>query len=486
MGGKAYRTVHDSFGELRIPAHALWGAQTQRAIDNFPSSGRFMPREMIAALSIVKAAAAEANGALGQLPTWMVKAIVQAALAVAKGHYDDHFLVDIYQTGSGTSSNMNANEVIATLACRQTNKLIHPNDHVNYGQSSNDVIPTAIRIAAVVTCQRQLLPALAQLQRQIARRARQLTTVIKTGRTHLMDAMPISMAQELGAWAAQCQSAQTRIADCLRRVARLPLGGTAVGTGVNTHRQFAALALRRIATITKQRFVLAKNRFEAMAAQDDLVELSGQLNCVAITLIKIANDLRWMNSGPQAGLGEIVLPALQPGSSIMPGKVNPVIAEAVIMACYQVSGYHSAITLAGQSGQFQLNVALPLIAANLIDGLRLLTTGSRLLAEKAIARFQVNTDHLAATLARNPVLVTALNPIIGYENAAQIAKQALQENRSITAVAQERTTLSPQQLRRLLDPKRLVRGGLATGRSSKQTTSSATGKRVSGQLRPRR
>src|SRR5690606_16641020 len=352
----AFRIEHDSMGELRVPVDALWGAQTQRAVQNFPVSGRPMPRGFIRALGLVKAAAARVNADLGLLPARMAAAIRAAALEVAEGRYDAHFPVDIYQTGSGTSSNMNVNEVIATLASRRGRR-VHPNDHVNLGQSSNDVIPTAIRVSAQLAVVEDLLPALRHLRRTIDRRARGLARVVKTGRTHLMDAMPLTLAQEFSAWSAQLASAEARIRDALARLRRLPIGGTAVGTGINAHPQFGRRMARELSTLCGTRFEAAVNRFEGIASQDDAVELSGQLNALAVALTKIANDLRWMNSGPLAGLAEIELPALQPGSSIMPGKVNPVIPEATLMACAQVIGHHAAITVAGQGGNFQLNVA---------------------------------------------------------------------------------------------------------------------------------
>ncbi|MEZ0470230.1 class II fumarate hydratase [Luteimonas salinilitoris] len=453
------RTEHDSMGELQVPADALWGAQTQRAVLNFPISGRPVPRDFIRALGLIKAAAAEANAGLGLLPKGLSQAVRKAALAVAGGEHDAHFPIDIYQTGSGTSSNMNANEVIATLASRG-GKPVHPNDHVNLGQSSNDVVPTAIRVAAQLATVEHLLPALKHLRRTIDRRARALKNVVKTGRTHLMDAMPLTFAQEFGAWSAQLASAQARIEDSLKRLRRLPLGGTAIGTGINADPRFGSAAVRRLSLHAGTRFESAVDKFEGIAAQDDAVELSGQLNTLAVALMKIANDLRWMNSGPLAGLGEIELPALQPGSSIMPGKVNPVIPEATCMVCAQVIGHHTAITVAGQSGNFQLNVMLPLIAANLLESIHLLGNVSRLLADSTIAGLKVHKGNVTAALDRNPILVTALNPIIGYEQAAAIAKRAYREGRPILEVARETTGLPERELRELLDPALLAGGGI--------------------------
>ncbi|HVR82467.1 MAG TPA: class II fumarate hydratase [Luteimonas sp.] len=458
----AYRIEQDSMGELLVPADALWGAQTQRAVQNFPISGQLLPRGFIRALGLVKAAAAEVNAGLGLLPKNRATAIRKAALEVAEGAHNTHFPIDVFQTGSGTSSNMNANEVIATLASR-TGKAVHPNDDVNLGQSSNDVIPTAIRVSAQLAVVEDLLPALKHLRNTIARRAKSFGSITKTGRTHLMDAMPLTFAQEFGAWAAQLQSAQDRIEDTLKRVRRLPIGGTAIGTGINADPRFGKAMAKALSALAGTRFESAENKFEGLAAQDDLVELSGQLNTLAVALMKVGNDLRWMNSGPLAGLGEIELPALQPGSSIMPGKVNPVIPEALCMVCAQVIGHHTAITIAGASGNFQLNVMLPLIAHDLLDSIGLLSNAMRLLADKAIAGLKVRRDRVAVALARNPILVTALNPVIGYEKAAAIAKRAYAEQRPVLDVAIEMSGLSEKELRRLLDPAALTRGGIHGG-----------------------
>jgi fumarate hydratase class II len=454
------RIEHDSMGELRVPADALWGAQTQRAVQNFPVSGLRMARDFIRALGLIKAAAAETNAALGHLAPELAHAIALAAGDVAAGSHDDQFPVDVFQTGSGTSSNMNANEVIATLAARAGGKAVHPNDHVNLGQSSNDVIPTAIQVAAAIATRERLLPALRHLRKSIQRRAAKLDTVVKTGRTHLMDAMPLTLGQELGTWAAQLGSAEDRLLDSLDRVQQLPLGGTAIGTGINADPRFAKRAVLAVSRASGVKFASADNLFEGIASQDHAVELSGQLNALACALMKIGNDLRWMNSGPLAGLGEIELPALQPGSSIMPGKVNPVIPEALCMVCAQVIGNHTTITLAGQSGNFQLNVMLPLIAHNLLQSIVLLANGMALLADTAIAGFKVRQARLGEALARNPILVTALNPIIGYEAAAAIAKRAYAEGRSVLDVAKEMSGLPEDQLRKLLDPALLAKGGI--------------------------
>ena len=457
---QAFRTEHDSMGELRVPADALWGAQTQRAVDNFHISGRPMPAGFVRALALVKASAALVNGHLGLLDAPRAEAIIEAATAIAGGAHAEQFPIDRYQTGSGTSSNMNANEVIAHVAAAASRLAIHPNDHVNLGQSSNDTVPTALRVMAAVAVTRELLPALEELREAIDARGKALGKVVKTGRTHLMDAMPLTFAQEFGAWSAQLASAQARIEDSLKRVRRLPIGGTAIGTGINAHPKFGKGVAKALATATGVRFEQAANTFEGLAAQDDLVELSGQLNALAVALMKIGNDLRWMNSGPLAGLGEIELPALQPGSSIMPGKVNPVIPEALCMVCAQVMGLHQAVSVAGQSGNFQLNVMLPLIACDIDEAIGLLANAMSALAEKGIAGLQVRKDRVAEALQRNPILVTALNPVIGYEKAAKIAKRAYAEQRPVFDVALEDSGQTEKDLRRLLDPAELTKGGI--------------------------
>ena len=457
-----FRTERDSMGELNVPADALYGAQTQRAVDNFPISGLPMPREFIRALGLIKAAAAEANGKLGYLKKKQVTAIRKAAEAVAAGQYDAQFPIDVFQTGSGTSSNMNANEVIAHIAAK-AGTAVHANDHVNYGQSSNDVIPTAIQVSAALTVHEHLLPALSHLRKTIDKRARELRNVAKTGRTHLMDAMPVTFGQELSGWSAQVSSAEERIGDALARVRRLPQGGSAVGTGINADPKFGPAVAQELKRLTGVKFESSKNFYEGMSSQDAAVELSGQLKTLAVSLMKIANDLRWMNSGPLAGLGEIELPALQPGSSIMPGKVNPVIPEATAMVAAQVIGNDATITIGGQSGNFQLNVMLPVIAYNLLQSIQLLANVSRLLADKAIAGFTVNRERIKLALDRNPILVTALNPVIGYEKGAATAKQAYKEGRPILDVAEQTTGLKRDELKSLLDPLALTKGGIREG-----------------------
>ncbi len=461
-----FRVERDSMGALDVPAAALWGAQTQRAIQNFPPSGLRMPRAFIRALGLIKRAAAGANARLGDMAPDLAAAIQAAALEVAEGKFDDQFPVDVFQTGSGTSSNMNANEVIATLAGRRLGRPVHPNDHVNMGQSSNDVVPTAIHVAAALLLDENLLGALRRLSAVLERRAVELGGVVKTGRTHLMDALPITLAQEFGGWRAQIENDRARLSSTMPRLLALAQGGTAVGTGINARPEFAALFARQLAGDSRLEFRPSDNYFEALSCQDTAVELSGQLKVVGVSLMKISNDLRWMNSGPLAGLAEISLPALQPGSSIMPGKVNPVVPEAVTMIAAQVIGNDATITIAGQSGNFQLNVMLPVIAYNLLQSLELLTIASRNLADHALSGLIVNEARLQAALARNPMLVTALNPIIGYEKGAAIAKKAYAEGRPILEVAAEMTDLSIDELRRVLDPLALTAGGIKGGGSA--------------------
>jgi fumarate hydratase class II len=451
------RSERDSLGEVRVPEDALYGAQTQRAVDNFRISGETMPTAFLTALALLKREAARTNGELGLLPPSIARAIAAAADEVIDGQHSGEFPVDVFQTGSGTSSNMNMNEVLARLASRSTDEPVHPNDHVNRCQSSNDVVPSAIQLSAAMLCHAELLPALQQLELGIAARARECGAIVKTGRTHLMDAMPLRLDQELGAWARQIHDNLERLSAALPALCTLPLGGTAVGTGVNAHPEFASRVSHSLAQALSLPLRVNKG-FRNLGSQDVCVDFSGRLNSTATSLMKIANDLRWMNSGPLSGLGELQLPTLQPGSSIMPGKVNPVIPEAVAMVCAQVTGNHVTITLAGQSGNFQLNVMLPLIAKNLAESITLLANGSRALADKAIAGFRINERHLAAALAQNPVLVTALNERIGYDAGAAIAKRALAEGRSILEIAREATDIPEAELQTLLDPLQLTRG----------------------------
>ncbi len=451
-----YRIERDSMGEVKVPAQALYGAQTQRAVNNFAISSIPMPERFIRSLGLIKAAAAKANAQLGALESELAGAIYAAALRIADGDYLGQFPIDVFQTGSGTSTNMNANEVIARLASEQLGHGVHPNDHVNCSQSSNDVIPTAIHVSASLALENKLLPALQQLQLAIAARESELSEQVKTGRTHLMDAMPISFAQELSGWRAQLGLAEQRIADTRQRLCRLAQGGTAIGTGINADSDFAVLFARQLSDITGLDFSPAENLFAAISSQDTAVELSGQLKTLAVALIKIANDLRWMNSGPLSGLGEISLKPLQPGSSIMPGKVNPVVPESVAMAAAQVIGNDATVAVAGQSGNFQLNVMLPVIAYNLLQSITLLANSCTALAETAIADFVVNKETIETNLARNPILITALNREIGYSKAAAIAKRAYQERRPILEVAEEMTDLDHARLAQLLDPENLV------------------------------
>ncbi len=460
MSDTRYRIEKDSMGELEVPENALWGAQTQRAVNNFPISGLTMPRQFIAALGLVKWAAAGANAELGLLENKIAIAIQKAALSVAEGDHDAEFPVDVFQTGSGTSSNMNANEVIARIASETLESGVHPNDHVNMSQSSNDVIPTCVHVSAALAIRNDLLPALRHLSGVLDDKARECDDVVKTGRTHLMDAMPITLGQELDGWRAQVDACTARLTDSMKRLRQLAQGGTAVGTGINAHRKFGDKVAVLLGERTGIEFAPADSRFAALSSQDTAVEVSGQLRVLAVSLTKICNDLRWMNSGPLAGIGEIELPALQPGSSIMPGKVNPVIPEAVAMVGAQVVGNDATIAMAGQSGNFQLNVMLPVVAYNLLQSIELLARASTSLADQAIAGFTVNRDNIERALDRNPILVTALNPVIGYEKGAEVAKKAYRDGRPVKEVAREMTDLTDEELDRLLDPAALTEGGI--------------------------
>ena len=461
----SFRVEHDSMGELKVPAEALWGAQTQRAVENFPISGVKLPRAFIGALALIKEAAARANTALKLLDPKIAQAIEAAAAEVVAGGHDAHFPIDVFQTGSGTSTNMNANEVIAALASRRLGAAVHPNDHVNMGQSSNDAIPTAVHVSAALMLRDKLVPALEHLVQVLKAKEEEVRGIVKTGRTHLMDAMPVTLSQELSGWRTQIENGLARLKSVEPRLLQLAQGGTAVGTGINAHPDFGRRFCAELSALTGIAFTPARNYFEAMSAQDTGVELSGQLKVIAVSLMKIANDLRWMNSGPLAGLGEIALPALQPGSSIMPGKVNPVIPEATAMVAAQVIGNDATITLAGQSGNFQLNVMLPLIAYNLLQSIEILGNAARALADRAIRGFTVNKARLAEALDRNPILVTALNPVIGYEKGAAIAKKAYAQGKPILEVAQQMTDLPREELARLLDPAELTSGGIKGGTS---------------------
>jgi fumarate hydratase class II len=451
-----FRTEKDSMGQLQVPEDAVYGAQTQRAVDNFPISGITLPAAFIQALGLVKQACANANHRLGGLDENHRRAISSICDDIVGGRLMDQFPLDVFQTGSATSTNMNVNEVIANLASKEAGDVVHPNDHVNMSQSSNDVIPTTIHVSTAITCHQQLIPAINHLISTIDNKAASLTSVIKTGRTHLMDAMPVSLGQELSGWSAQLQTSLRQIENTLPEIHQLAIGATAVGTGINADKDFGGMVAEELSNATGLSFKVASNPFAALSAQDAAVALSGQLKTLATTLMKISNDLRWMNSGPLAGIGEIALPALQPGSSIMPGKVNPVIPEAMTMVCAQVMGNDLTITIAGQSGNFQLNVMLPVVAHNLLQSIEILSNTSRLLADKAIEGFTVNEENISEALSKNPILVTALNTVIGYELGAKIAKTAYAEGRAVIDVAMDMTDLSRVELEELLDPKKLI------------------------------
>lgn len=450
------RTEHDSLGTIEVPDDALYGAQTQRALNNFQISARRLPPAFIRALAHIKAACAQTNAELGRLEPEAAQAIAAAAKRIIDGEFADQFPVDVFQTGSGTSTNMNMNEVLSTLVKRDAGLDLHPNDHINMSQSSNDVIPTALHLSSLTELQQTLLPALRRLDDAIRRKAATLSDVVKTGRTHLMDAMPLTMEQELSGWHQQISVSIARLEQVMPRLAQLAQGGTAVGTGVNAPTAFARLFCRHLSARTGMTLTPAANHFAALSSQDTALELSADLRTCATSMIKIADDLRWMNAGPLAGIGEIELEALQPGSSIMPGKVNPVIPEAVLMTCMQVCGNDTTVALSAQRSNFQLNVMLPVIAWNLLDSLSLLANAAVALADKAIRTFSVREDRIEAALARNPILVTALNSVIGYEKAAALAKQAYAEGRPIIDVVEANTELSRAELEQLLDPRRLT------------------------------
>ncbi|ACU34683.1 class II fumarate hydratase [Actinosynnema pretiosum subsp. pretiosum] len=461
MDGQEYRVEHDTMGEVRVPAHALWRAQTQRAVENFPISGRGLERSQIRALGLLKAAAARVNGRLGVLDAEVAEAIAAAADEVAAGGHDGHFPVDVFQTGSGTSSNMNANEVIATLASRALGREVHPNDHVNASQSSNDTFPTTLRVAATEAVANDVLPALGHLRDALDARAADWAGIVKSGRTHLMDAVPVLLGHEVQAWATQVANGVARLSDSLPRLAQLPIGGTAVGSGLNAPEGFGAAVSEELARVTGLPLTEAPDHFEAQATQDGVVEVSGQLRATAVGLYKIANDLRWMGSGPRAGLGELALPDLQPGSSIMPGKVNPVIPEATMMVVAQVIGNDAAVAFAGTQGNFQLNVMLPVIARNVLESARLLAAVARLLADKVVAGAEPDHERMREYAESSPSIVTPLNKHLGYEEAASIAKQSLAERKTIRQVVLERGhvpgRLSEAQLDEALDVVRMAR-----------------------------
>ena len=459
-----YRIEKDTMGEVQVPHDALWGAQTQRALENFRISGiKFafpFGRSFIEALGIIKFAAAASNQKLKLLDSRKAKAIKIASKEILSGVHDSQFPLDVFQTGSGTSTNMNANEVIANLASKKASIKINANDHVNMSQSSNDVIPTAICISALLDTQRLLLPSLDSLIKVIDKKALSLRGQVKTGRTHLMDAMPIDFSQELSGWSSQLKAVEKSIISAAKEIAYLPQGGTAIGTGINAHKNFGKIFASEVSKLTKLNVKTSTNYFKSLSAQDSAAQLSSAVKNLSLVLTKISNDLRWMNSGPLTGLGEIELEALQPGSSIMPGKVNPVIPEAVAMACADVIGNDVTVSIASQSGNFQLNVMLPVIAYNLLKSISLMSNSMPLLANKAIKTFKVNKKNIEGSLSMNPILVTALNREIGYEKAAHIAKKAYQEQRSIIDVAHEETGLPIKKLKILLNPAKLTKGGL--------------------------
>ena len=461
-----FRMERDSMGEMQVPKAARYGAQTQRAVENFQISGQRLPGKVLRALGLVKAAAARVNADLGLLDPDTARAIEHAAREVAEGKWDGEFPIDVYQTGSGTSLNMNANEVIANRASEMLGRKVHPNDHVNLGQSSNDVIPSVLHVSAVVEIERDLLPALEHLRRALDEKARAWDHVIKTGRTHLMDATPIRLGQEFGGYASQIEHSIARVRAVLPDLRELAIGGTAVGTGLNTHPEFGRRASDEIGRLAGTSFVEARNHFEAQGAQDAAAWASGALNATAASLMKIANDIRLLNSGPRCGLAEITLPAIQPGSSIMPGKVNPVICEAVVQVGAQVMGNHVAVTLGAQWGQLDLNTMLPLIARNLLESVQLLAGACRALADKAVAGSVANEETCRGYVEISPSMATALNPLIGYDKAAEIAKKSFQTRRPVRELAREMTSLTPEEIDRALDPRRQTEPGIELGGSA--------------------
>jgi fumarate hydratase class II len=465
---KAFRTEKDSLGEMQVPADALWGAQTQRAVENFPISNLRFPRSFIAALGMIKKAAAATNRSLDLLDDETANAIMDSANEVIRGDLDQHFVIDIFQTGSGTSTNMNANEVIANRALQKRDgklggKGIHPNDHVNAGQSSNDVIPTAMQVAACVAIKNELIPALQLLRKSLLKKAKEFDHIVKSGRTHLMDATPVRLGQEFAGYAAQVELSIERMRDAMRDLAELPLGGTAVGTGINTHAEFPERAIARLSDATGVEFREARNHIERQGTRDTVVYAHGALNTIAVSMTRIANDLRWLGSGPRAGLSEITLPAIQPGSSIMPGKVNPVISEAVTMVAARVMGNHTTITVGGMGSYFELNVMMPVMAHALLESISLISRASVVMAEKCIDGITANEDRCLELLEGNLSLATALAPSIGYDEAAAIAKQAFKEGKTARAVARERKSLPDAELDEVLNARAMTEPGIPGG-----------------------
>lgn len=461
MAKTRYRTESDSMGKMKVPSDAYYGAQTARAVENFPVSGRTLPREFVRAMGIVKLAAAETNAELGFLKKNVAKAVARAAREVLEGKLDAHFVVDVFQTGSGTSTNMNTNEVIANRAAELLGgkTRVHPNDHVNMGQSSNDVIPTAMHVSALESIEKELVPSLEYLEKALSAKAKKFDRIVKIGRTHLMDATPVRLGQEFGGYASMVSHGISRIRGVRNDLSELAIGGTAVGTGINTHKSFGKKAAARISSATGVKFREARNHFEAQASKDAVVQTSGALRTVAVSLMKIANDVRWLGSGPRCGFGEILLPAIQPGSSIMPGKVNPVIGESVTQVAAQVMGNDAAIAIGGQSGNFELNVMMPMMADNLLESIRLLSRVSRVFVDKCVDGIEASEERCGEMIEQSLAMCTSLAPIIGYDNAAAIAKEAYATGSTVREVARKRGVISEEELERVLDPESMTRPG---------------------------
>ena len=454
MAKTKYRVESDSMGKMEVPTDAYYGAQTARAVENFPVSGRTLPREFIRAMGLVKLAAAQTNAELGFLKKNTARAIARAAQEVVDGKLDDHFVVDVFQTGSGTSTNMNTNEVIANRAAEMLRgkTSVHPNDHVNMGQSSNDVIPTAMHVSSLEAIEKDLIPSLEYLRDALSKKAKEFDHIVKIGRTHLMDATPIRLGQEFSGYASMVDHGISRLKGVRNDLSELAIGGTAVGTGINTHKSFGKKVATRISEATRVKFREAKNHFEAQASKDAVVQTSGALKTVSVSLMKIANDIRWLGSGPRCGFGEILLPAIQPGSSIMPGKVNPVIGESVTQVAAQVIGNDAAITIGGQAGNFELNVMMPMMADNLLQSIRLLSRVSTVFVDKCISGIEADEERCGETIEQSLAMCTSLAPIIGYDNAAAIAKEAYASGKTVREVAREKGVLSDEELDRVLDP----------------------------------
>ena len=461
MAKSKYRTESDSMGKMKVPSDAYYGAQTARAVENFPVSGRTLPREFVRAMGLVKLAAAETNAELGFLKKNVAKAVARAAREALEGKLDDHFVVDVFQTGSGTSTNMNANEVIANRAAELLGgkTRVHPNDHVNMGQSSNDVIPTAMHVSALEAVEKELIPALEYLEKALSAKAKKFDRIVKIGRTHLMDATPVRLGQEFGGYASMVAHGVSRLKGVRNDLSELAVGGTAVGTGINTHGSFGKKVAARISDATGVKFREARNHFEAQASKDAVVQTSGALKTVAVSLMKIANDIRWLGSGPRCGFGEILLPAIQPGSSIMPGKVNPVIGESVTQVAAQVIGNDAAITIGGQSGNFELNVMMPMMADNLLESIRLLSKVSRVFVDKCVDGIEASEERCGELIEQSLAMCTSLAPIIGYDAAAAIAKEAYASGSTVREVARKKGVISDEELERVLDPESMTRPG---------------------------